>query len=150
MRRRGAAAPTVRFSVDGAWTAWRELENDGVLARGRSFAELVNAAGADAYQVAGPAADVRAVAINTTDGPRFKDGKEVWAPTFHPTQKLVVHHTATRNDDPDPAATVRAIYRYHPIDKGWGDIGCNFLVDAQGRVYKGRWSGAVASTTGDI
>lgn len=77
------------------------------------------------------------------------DGSETWAPAFYPTQKLVVHHTATKNDDPDPAATVRAIYRYHAIDKGWGDIGYNFLVDAQGRVYKGRWSAPAGSTTGD-
>lgn len=69
------------------------------------------------------------------------DGSEKWPPAFYPTQKLIVHHTATRNDDPDPAATVRAIYRYHAIDRGWGDIGYNFLVDAQGRIYKGRYSG---------
>lgn len=69
------------------------------------------------------------------------DGTEKWPPAFYPTQKLIVHHTATQNSDPDPAATVRAIYRYHAIDKGWGDIGYNFLVDAQGSIYKGRYSG---------
>lgn len=81
---------------------------------------------------------------------RFKrNGSEVWPPTFHPTQKLIVHHTATENNDDDPAGTVRAIYRYHAVDKGWGDIGYNFLVDAQGRIYKGRWSGPAGSRTGD-
>lgn len=69
------------------------------------------------------------------------DGSEKWAPAFYPVQKLIVHHTDGVNNDPDPAATIRAIYRYHAIDKGWGDIGYNFLVDAQGRVYKGRYSG---------
>ena len=68
-------------------------------------------------------------------------GTEIWPPAFYPTQKLIVHHTATANDDPDPAATVRAIYRYHAVDRGYGDIGYNFLVDAQGTVYKGRYSG---------
>ncbi len=68
-------------------------------------------------------------------------GKEVWPPAFYPTQKLIVHHTAGQNDDPDPAATVRAIYYYHAVTRGYGDIGYNFLVDAQGRVYKGRYSG---------
>jgi hypothetical protein len=77
------------------------------------------------------------------------EGAETWTPTFFPTQKLVVHHTATKNDDPDPEATIRAIYRYHAVDKGWGDIGYNFLVDAQGRIYKGRWSGPADSLTGD-
>ncbi|MGH2748507.1 MAG: N-acetylmuramoyl-L-alanine amidase [Actinomycetota bacterium] len=70
-----------------------------------------------------------------------KDGKEKCRRTFHPTQKLIVHHTVTANDDPDPAATVRAIYRFHTIDRGWCDIGYNFLVDAEGRIYKGRYSG---------
>src|SRR5206468_4192906 len=36
-------------------------------------------------------------------------GKETWAPTFWPIQKLIVHHTATRNADPDPTATIRSI-----------------------------------------
>ena len=67
-------------------------------------------------------------------------GAEIFPEAFYPTQKLVVHHTAGTNDDPDPAATVRAIYRYHAVTQGWGDIGYNFLVDAQGRVYEGRHS----------
>lgn len=73
---------------------------------------------------------------------RFRaDGTEKWSPAFYPTQKLIVHHTVTRNADPDPAATMRAIYRYHAIDRGYGDIAYNFLVDEAGRVYKGRYSG---------
>ncbi len=67
-------------------------------------------------------------------------GKETWPPEFHPVQKLIVHHTATRNADPDPAATIRSIYYYHAITQGWGDIGYNFLVDESGRVYEGRYS----------
>lgn len=77
------------------------------------------------------------------------DGTEKWPPAFYPTQKLIAHHTATQNDDPDPAATVRAIYRYHAIDKGWGDIGYNFLADGQGRIYKGRYSGPAGTRDQD-
>jgi hypothetical protein len=65
-------------------------------------------------------------------------GKEVWPPAFYPVQKLIVHHTATQNDDPDPAATIRSIYYYHAVTQGWGDIGYNFLVDEAGRIYEGR------------
>ena len=54
----------------------------------------------------------------------------------------IVHHTAGVNHDPDPAATVRAIFAYHAVVQGWGDIGYNFLVDADGRIYEGRHSGA--------
>ena len=61
-------------------------------------------------------------------------------PIFAPVTKLIVHHTATANNDPDPMATVRAIYAFHTQVRGWDDIGYNFLIDAQGRVYEGRWA----------
>ena len=64
-----------------------------------------------------------------------------WAPEFYATQKLTVHHTATSNGDVDPAATVRAIYRYQAVDLGFGDIGYQYLIDENGRVYEGRYSG---------
>lgn len=67
--------------------------------------------------------------------------REIWPPEYFDVQKLVVHHTAGQNDDPDPAATVRSIYHYHAVTQGWGDIGYNFLVDEAGRVYEGRYSG---------
>lgn len=179
--------PQVRFYRSGRWTPWTDLlEDDVPIARSRTFSSLLDAEDADKFQLRGKASNVRAVAINTTDGPRrlasirsparathlsqpgvvsrsswgadesyrfSATGTETWPPAFYPTQKLIVHHTATQNSDPDPAATVRAIYRYHAIDKGWGDIGYNFLVDEQGRVYKGRYSGpggnASDTTTGE-
>jgi hypothetical protein len=61
-------------------------------------------------------------------------------PEFAAISKLVVHHTVTENNDPDPAQTVRAIYAYHTRGNGWNDIGYNFLVDQQGRVYEGRFA----------
>jgi uncharacterized protein with LGFP repeats len=70
-----------------------------------------------------------------------QQGNETWPPAYYPAQVMTVHHTATRNNDADPAATVRAIYRYHAVDRGWGDIGYHYLVDESGRVYEGRWSG---------
>jgi hypothetical protein len=167
--------PRVRFRADGAWGPWMVAHQDGLPSTdGRTSSGLLPGGGADAFQVRGEAAGVRAVAINTTDGPRsivwrqpearashlaqpnpvsraewgadesyrFRtDGTEKWKPTFYSTKKLIVHHTVTQNADPDPAGTVRAIYRYHAIDRGYGDIAYNFLVDEQGRVYKGRYSG---------
>jgi N-acetylmuramoyl-L-alanine amidase. len=67
-------------------------------------------------------------------------GHELWAPVFQPIQKLIVHHTATQNQDPDPAATVRAIYYYDAVTQGWGDMGYNFLIDEAGRIYEGRYT----------
>lgn len=68
-----------------------------------------------------------------------------WPVVFQDAQVMTLHHTATGNDDPDPAGTVRAIYEYHAIDNGWGDIGYHYLIDEQGRVYEGRWSGDESS-----
>jgi hypothetical protein len=72
-----------------------------------------------------------------------ENGVERWGapPSYHPAQTLTVHHTATDNDDPDPAATVRAIYRLHTIERGFGDIGYQLLIDEAGRLYEGRYSG---------
>lgn len=77
-------------------------------------------------------------------------GAEVWPPAFAPVQKLIVHHTAGANDDPNPAATIRSIYYYHAITQGWGDIGYNFLVDEAGHVYKGRHSHPPGTTADTI
>jgi hypothetical protein len=65
-------------------------------------------------------------------------GHEHWPPSFNPLQKFFIHHTAGRNGDPNPAATVRAIYYYHAITRGWTDIGYNFLIDEAGHIYEGR------------
>jgi hypothetical protein len=72
-------------------------------------------------------------------------GNELWPPQFYPVQKLIVHHTAGRNGDPDPAATVRAIYYYNAVTQGWGDMGYNFLIDEAGHIYEGRHSRTYAA-----
>ncbi|MCA1842408.1 MAG: N-acetylmuramoyl-L-alanine amidase, partial [Actinobacteria bacterium] len=40
------------------------------------------------------------------------------------------------------AQTVRAVYAYHTRHNGWNDIGYNFVVDQQGRIYEARWARA--------
>lgn len=73
---------------------------------------------------------------------RFTNGVEDFPPEYYPVQTLTVHHSATANGDADPAATVRAIYYNQTVNKGWGDIGYQLLIDEAGRVYEGRWSGS--------
>jgi hypothetical protein len=68
------------------------------------------------------------------------ESKRTGTPEFATLRRAIVHHTDTANDDPNPAATVRAIYVFHTDVRGWNDIGYNFLVDAQGRVYEGRYA----------
>lgn len=114
---------------------------------------------------------VHSLAIDTTDGPdrtfkvpseptrvrgvrylsrpawgadeskRYKDGQVNSPEKYYALQTITVHHTATPNDDPDPAATVRGIYEFHAITNDWGDIGYHFLIDEAGNVYEGRYSG---------
>jgi hypothetical protein len=69
-----------------------------------------------------------------------------WAPEYPVdgiVRAMVLHHTVTSDGGVDPAAVVRAIYAYHalpePYGRGWGDIGYNYLVDASGRIYQGRY-----------
>jgi hypothetical protein len=59
-------------------------------------------------------------------------------------QGLVVHHAGS-NDEPDAAEIVRAIYVFHTIGRGWGDIAYNYLVDRSGQIYEGRWSGSTSA-----
>ncbi|WP_235193000.1 peptidoglycan recognition protein family protein [Streptomyces viridochromogenes] len=117
------------------------------------------------------ASGVHSLAIDTTDGPnrtfkvpseptrvrgvrylarpawgadeskRYKDGQVNSPEKYYALQTITVHHTATPNDDPDPAATIRGIYEYHAVSLDWGDIGYHFLIDEAGNVYEGRYSG---------
>lgn len=63
-----------------------------------------------------------------------------WEPEYAPVQRMVVHHTVTSGGG-NPVAEVQAIYYYHAVTRGWGDIGYNYLVDAYGHVYEGRYGG---------
>lgn len=51
---------------------------------------------------------------------------------------FAIHHTGTE-DGPNPVATVQSVYRFHAVERGWGDIGYNFVIDADGVVYEGRF-----------
>ncbi|WP_308400777.1 peptidoglycan recognition family protein [Streptomyces sp. AS02] len=163
--REGAA---IRLA-DGDWQPLKsgcEIVEDGgtalVAAQNATAYEVKASSGIDG---------VLSLAIDTTDGPgrtfqvpseptrvrgvrylsrpawgadeskRYKDGKVNSPEKYYPLQIITVHHTATPNDDPDPAATVRAIYEMHAITNDWGDIGYHFLIDEAGNVYEGRYSG---------
>lgn len=67
------------------------------------------------------------------------------AADYRGVDHLVVHHTADSNSlyatEPNWAARVRAIWVYHTINRGWGDIGYNYLIDPNGVVYEGRAGG---------
>jgi hypothetical protein len=63
-------------------------------------------------------------------------------PTIVPAperERVVVHYsTGQELGRKDSAEWVREIQRYHQDNRGWDDIGYNFLVDAGGRIFEGR------------
>ena len=69
------------------------------------------------------------------------DGTELFPANYFPVQTVTIHHTATANEDPDPAATMRAIQFDHTVTRDFGDLGYHLAIDEAGRVYEGRWSG---------
>jgi N-acetylmuramoyl-L-alanine amidase len=72
-------------------------------------------------------------------------GHELWPPSYYPLQTMIVHHTDGRNNDPNPEATLRAIYYDDAVIRGWGDFGYNFAIDSAGRIYEGRHARNYAS-----
>src|SRR3989344_1371119 len=69
-------------------------------------------------------------------------------PDYNRVERVVVHdqgclnpETCTQNATNYPIATIQNIYRFHSVTKGWGDIGYNFILDRQGRIFEGRYGG---------
>jgi len=54
---------------------------------------------------------------------------------------LIVHHTVDDNDSNDWPAVVRSIWNFHVLDRGYADIGYNYLIDPNGEIYEGRSGG---------
>jgi N-acetylmuramoyl-L-alanine amidase-like protein len=142
------------------WSQWRAVavsHDLGDEERGVHLSGLIRAPAAMGVQVraTGDASRLEVVVIDAGPSPTAgerqpevvtraqwgaDESKRKGTPEFAPLSKLVVHHTVTENDDPDPAATVRAVYAYHTQANGWNDIGYHFLIDAAGRIYEGRFA----------
>ncbi|MGE0132325.1 MAG: N-acetylmuramoyl-L-alanine amidase [Blastocatellales bacterium] len=56
---------------------------------------------------------------------------------------LIAHHTAMGNEAPnsDWPAIVRSIWNFHVFERGWADVGYNYLIDPDGVIYEGRAGG---------
>lgn len=57
-----------------------------------------------------------------------------------PPHYVVIHHSATKSCNNTKACKklIKSIQNYHMDDHGWADIGYNFLVGGDGKVYEGR------------
>ena len=75
---------------------------------------------------------------------RFSAGSEIWPRQLEHYVKVIVHHTVTSDGADDVAAVIQAIYYYHAVTLGWGDIGYNFLIDQAGTIYEGGREGGAS------
>ncbi|XP_052231306.1 peptidoglycan-recognition protein SC2-like isoform X2 [Dreissena polymorpha] len=68
-----------------------------------------------------------------------------------PVSVVFIHHTAMSECHTQDACAeeMRVIQRFHQVDRGWDDIGYNFLIGQDGRAYEGRaWDRIGAHTKG--
>lgn len=63
---------------------------------------------------------------------------------------IIVHHAATYNDLTDYASVVKNIYLFHTMDRGWSDIGYNYLIAQDGTIFEGRSTGGQNVETDNI
>jgi N-acetylmuramoyl-L-alanine amidase len=94
--------------------------------------------------------------ISTPIGSLQVYGREDWggrAPkcsTATTTSRATIHHTVTPTKDSlTPQARLRQIQSYHMDVQGWCDIGYNYLVSRDGRMWRGRGVGVLGSHVGD-
>src|SRR5262245_53107052 len=73
------------------------------------------------------------------DGQGSAHGSPIYTTVTH----LIVHHTAMGVEEPssDWPALVRSIWNFHVLERGWTDIGYNYLIDPNGVIYEGRSGG---------
>lgn len=83
--------------------------------------------------------------FKTVNTVKTENGKTLrWEHTYSKAIKmLVVHHTAIQvmGDTRSGAERVRALYQYHSVNRGWGDIGYHYVVDESGQIYEGKEGG---------
>ncbi|MCD6360171.1 MAG: N-acetylmuramoyl-L-alanine amidase [Armatimonadetes bacterium] len=88
--------------------------------------------------------------IDKKEEVEIRERKNFWPEKYEEPEKIIVHHTGVvlkditddgKIDVQDYLATMRAIYRWQAkiIEGGWRDIGYNYLIDPEGRIYEGRY-----------
>jgi len=76
------------------------------------------------------------------------------APNYYPLSRIIIYDNdcqpylsdGTRNqncnsNNQDPISIIQGIYRYHTINKKFDDIGYNFIIGWDGRIFEGRYGG---------
>jgi len=121
---------TPRFFTRAEWGADESLRLSKNLSHGSKWYQV---------EINSLPKELRPETIRRTD----KNGNALFWPIMENKNiaKFVIHHTAENLQTERGRSAkeiMRAIYRYHTITKGWGDIGYNFVIDRFGNVYEGR------------
>ena len=64
-----------------------------------------------------------------------------WPADYRHPQAIILHHTGMPLNGVDPSVLVRSLYYYDAVVRQRGDLGYNYLVDPQGKIYEGRAGG---------
>ena len=169
----GSGTPSFRVRGPHGWSAWQSADDDWGRSGAwrKSNAVWTGASNAIQIRTHGDVSRVREYllwsppvrdsgrALQITGSPKIvtragwhaeeeiRRGKPRFAPTL---QFALVHHTVTANaySCNQSASIVRGIEVYHVRGNGWDDIGYNFLVDACGQVFEGRYGGITKNVVG--
>jgi len=116
-------------------SAWNADESLRYLPEGSEEAETEQSG--DYYETFKDELDYASVITKDSKGNNY-----VWPLEYAKSvKKIIIHHTATTSALDDPKQTINDIYYYHAITRGWGDIGYNYIIDTEGRIYEGRYGG---------
>ena len=63
---------------------------------------------------------------------------------------VIVHHSATYNTLTNYENVVRNIYLFHTQDRGWSDIGYNYLIAQDGTIFEGRSAGSPSEENDNV
>jgi uncharacterized protein with LGFP repeats len=162
------------MSVTGVWGEWSEVETQdpgqnatatpGGRLRGGTEpvwtgpstgvqAEVLTRSGAHPSDVRLDLVDPGSSAMDVHSRAEWgaDEGIRTWEPQYAPTlEAATLHHTAGTSNytAAQVPAMIRAIYRYHVVSRGWGDIGYHVIVDKFGQLWEGRYGGLASTVIG--
>ena len=136
---------------EAAWFGSSARLQIRVRGRVRDLKAIVVKPGPDPTLRVAPRANAAQPAIVPRSGWGADEKLRKGAPVIAPrVLAAVVHHTATPNGyaSTQVAGIIRSLYLYQTRGNGLADIAFNYLVDAQGRVYEGRYGGVDRNVVG--
>ncbi|MFH1085355.1 MAG: SpoIID/LytB domain-containing protein, partial [Chloroflexota bacterium] len=152
-RRHGQGSTDLVFGEGSAWqyrlTLRANANGAAPVVEGLQWTALDARAGPSAAQLAAEAARSSAAARSAPAGPAViaralwgaDEAAMSWPPVQRQPQAIILHHTGAPANGVDGAAMVRALYYYDAVVRERGDLGYNYLLDAEGHVFEGRTGG---------